>query len=307
MTAPDRQPVPPIRAAGGLAWRPGPGNGPELCVVYRRRHDDWSLPKGKLRPGEHPLLAAVREVAEETGVRARPQMPLAPARYRVNGVPKVVDYWAMGAIGTAPFQAGSEVDEVAWLPVTEAARRLAYPHDRTLVHQWASSPLVSAVVLLVRHGYAGERGSWPGPDQERPLTGDGKTDASTLCRVLAAFAPEALVSASPLRCVQTLSPLAEATGLPVEVDAVFDENADAPAGAAARLSGYATTRACTVVCTQGGVIPAVLANLTGHTRTAGWQTAKGDGWLLPFAGPVPLAPGRLAVGPPDPPWRPDRR
>lgn len=297
---------PPVgHAAGGLVWRPG-ARRPLICVVHRQRYDDWSLPKGKLHPGEHPLAGAVREVAEETAVRARPQLRLPSVSYRVDGATKVVDYWAMSAVDRLPATSGSEVDELAWLPVPEAASRLSYNADRDLVHHWASSPLVSAVVLLVRHGYAGERGTWPGQDSERPLTSAGKAEAETLRALLGLFLPEALISASLRRCVQTVEPLSGTSGLPIEVDAVFDERSAAFAAAAARLARYARAYACTVVCTQGAVIPAVLNILRPSADGEDRDTAKGDGWLLPFAGSVPLAPTRLAVGPPATDRRPDR-
>ena len=41
-----------VKASGGVVWRRA-GDGPvELVVVHRPRYDDWSLPKGKLDPGE---------------------------------------------------------------------------------------------------------------------------------------------------------------------------------------------------------------------------------------------------------------
>ena len=55
-----------IQAAGGVVLRDG-----RVVVVHRPRYDDWSLPKGKLDAGEHALTAAVREVAEETGLGVR--------------------------------------------------------------------------------------------------------------------------------------------------------------------------------------------------------------------------------------------
>ena len=59
-----------IRAAGGVLWR-SPGSGTtEVALVHRPEYGDLSLPKGKVRRGEHPLVTARREVAEETGVRA---------------------------------------------------------------------------------------------------------------------------------------------------------------------------------------------------------------------------------------------
>ena len=35
-----------IKAAGGVAWRPGPGGEPEILLVHRKKNDDWSLPIG---------------------------------------------------------------------------------------------------------------------------------------------------------------------------------------------------------------------------------------------------------------------
>ena len=66
---------PVIRAAGGVLWRRAAGAGAEpgveVAIVHRPRYDDWSLPKGKLAPGEAEVEGAVREVLEETGYRVR--------------------------------------------------------------------------------------------------------------------------------------------------------------------------------------------------------------------------------------------
>jgi 8-oxo-(d)GTP phosphatase len=64
---PDGRAADEIRAAGAVVWRPA-GRGIQVALVHRPKYDDWSFPKGKLFPGEHVLLAAVREVAEETGL-----------------------------------------------------------------------------------------------------------------------------------------------------------------------------------------------------------------------------------------------
>lgn len=284
-----------IRAAGGLVWRHGADGQPEVCLIHRERYHDWALPKGKLEAHEHPLEAALREVTEETGVRALPQMLLARARYRVGEAPKIVDYWAMYASDVPTFQPGSEVDALAWLPTAAAVAKLTYPQDAQLVQRWERLPALTSTVLLVRHAHAGERGSWHGPDHARGLTPAGSADAQRLSRLLALFAPAALVSASPHRCVQTLAPLADACGLPVVVMDGFDEQGGDPDVAAAHLSWLAASHSCTVVCSQGGVIGPTLASLTGDPRCARRTTAKSDGWLLPFTGAVPLAPVRLAM------------
>ncbi len=60
-----------VKASGGVIWRRAEDDGVELVVVHRPRYDDWSLPKGKLDPGESWEQAALREVDEEVGLRCR--------------------------------------------------------------------------------------------------------------------------------------------------------------------------------------------------------------------------------------------
>ncbi|GAB3955540.1 hypothetical protein GCM10027614_65200 [Micromonospora vulcania] len=157
-----------IRAAGGVPWRPS-ADGVQVCVVHRPRYGDWTLPKGKLEPGEHPLAAAVREVAEEADVRGVPQVRLPSVRYRSEGQPKVVDYWSMLAVASGGFQPGTEVDDLRWLPVDDAIRLVSYPHDAEVLAAFAALPPVTATIALVRHAHAGKRATWSGPDTGRPL------------------------------------------------------------------------------------------------------------------------------------------
>ncbi|GAA2387144.1 NUDIX hydrolase [Streptomyces glaucosporus] len=122
-----------IRAAGCVLWRrSGSGAGVEIAVVHRPRWDDWSHPKGKCRKGEGALVAAVREVREETGMDCRPGAMLSTVRYAVKGVPKEVHYWEAEATGGA-FEPGDEVDRLLWLPPGEARERLTREQDRELV------------------------------------------------------------------------------------------------------------------------------------------------------------------------------
>src|SRR5580704_8961282 len=87
-----------VRAAGAVVWRPA-ASGSQVALVHRPKYDDWSFPKGKLEPGEHVLLAAVREVAEETALQVTLGRRLAPVRYLNDGVPKRVDYWVARVTG----------------------------------------------------------------------------------------------------------------------------------------------------------------------------------------------------------------
>jgi 8-oxo-dGTP pyrophosphatase MutT (NUDIX family) len=128
-----------IKAAGTLLWRSAANLGAgrrakapppvEVALVHRTRHDDWSLPKGKLDADETFLDGAVREVAEETGFTVEIGDELATTRYRDGkGRKKTVRYWAMTVSG-GDFVANDETDELRWLPVGGARALLTYAHD----------------------------------------------------------------------------------------------------------------------------------------------------------------------------------
>ncbi|MEU0275104.1 NUDIX hydrolase [Streptomyces sp. NPDC006307] len=129
--------TPLVHAAGCVLWRRvaagGTGSGDiEVAVIHRPKHDDWSLPKGKLDPGEDHRHAAVREVLEETGMTCALGPELPKACYRAGDRPKEVRYWAAEATGGA-FRPNGEVDELRWLSPPEARALLSYPVDRDLV------------------------------------------------------------------------------------------------------------------------------------------------------------------------------
>jgi 8-oxo-(d)GTP phosphatase len=285
-----------IRAAGAVLWRPAV-DGPEFAVVHRPAYDDWSLPKGKLEHGEHPLLAGLREVLEETGVRGIPEVRLEDVAYTLpDGTPKSVQFWSMRADPghpVVPVADPDEVDEVDWLSSAAAVARLTYTADRALVAHLATLPPVTMQTLLVRHANAGERKKWSGDDALRPIDDQGRQQAAGLGEVLAPFAPLRLYAATPLRCKQTLEPLAEAAGLPIVIDSAFAEPVDAddaPAKgklAAARLLELRDERAG--ICSQGKMIPPMLAALQGADDPAPYRTPKGGGWILSWSG------GKLAA------------
>jgi 8-oxo-dGTP diphosphatase len=126
--------MPVVRAAGGLLWRSGPG-GPRVALVHRPRRDDWSLPKGKLDEGEAWEAAALREVREETGCRARITAFAGASTSLQRRPPKVVLYWHMALVKEGPLEARDEVDEVQWLPPDQALARLDHDSDRRLLER----------------------------------------------------------------------------------------------------------------------------------------------------------------------------
>jgi 8-oxo-dGTP diphosphatase len=117
-----------VAAAGGVVVRDD-----EVAVVHRPKYDDWSLPKGKLDPGEGWEEAALREVEEETGLRCELGSELEPARYYDRkGRDKLVRWWLMRPLD-GEFVPNDEVDELRWLHRDEALELLDYDHDRDLV------------------------------------------------------------------------------------------------------------------------------------------------------------------------------
>jgi 8-oxo-dGTP diphosphatase len=126
------QPV-EIKGAGGVVVREREGGRREVAVVHRPKYDDWSLPKGKLHPDEEWRDAALREVAEETGLRCEAVAELTPSRYvDGKGRPKQVRWWLMRPLG-GEFEPSDEVDELHWIPLERATEVLDYEQDRELV------------------------------------------------------------------------------------------------------------------------------------------------------------------------------
>jgi 8-oxo-dGTP diphosphatase len=112
-----------VRAAGGVIVREG-----RVLVVHRGRYDDWSLPKGKLEPGESWEQAALREVEEETGLACEIGEEVGRTHYPDGaGRDKEVRYFAMSSSGEPV--ARNEVDELRWLPLSEAAGLLSYARE----------------------------------------------------------------------------------------------------------------------------------------------------------------------------------
>ena len=100
----------------------------------------WALPKGLIGPGERAESTALREVAEETGVTATPAGKLGDIRYAYTWagerVFKVVSFflfrYSRGRLGDIPPEHAHEVAATAWLPLDEAATRLAYKGEREM-------------------------------------------------------------------------------------------------------------------------------------------------------------------------------
>jgi 8-oxo-dGTP pyrophosphatase MutT (NUDIX family) len=103
----------------------------------RRGRLRWSLPKGHVEAGETTEAAAIREVAEETGITGRVLAPLGTIDFwfvaEGRRIHKTVHHFLLMAQSGELSDEDVEVEQVEWVPLTQLADRLAYDDERRLV------------------------------------------------------------------------------------------------------------------------------------------------------------------------------
>ncbi len=128
-------------SAGGLVID---GTGTKGLLIGRRDLKDptkerllWSLPKGHIEAGETPEMAAIREVAEETGIHSEISRALGVIDFwfMAGGkrIHKTVHHYLFKEIGGVLQAQIEEVDEVGWFPLEEIVSMLAYPDEKKLI------------------------------------------------------------------------------------------------------------------------------------------------------------------------------
>jgi len=97
----------------------------------------WSLPKGHIEAGETPEMAAIREVAEETGIQSEitRELGVIDFWFMAGGkrIHKTVHHFLFTEVGGLLAPQVSEVDDVGWFPLTEIVGMLAYPDEKKLI------------------------------------------------------------------------------------------------------------------------------------------------------------------------------
>jgi 8-oxo-dGTP pyrophosphatase MutT (NUDIX family) len=134
-------PVVDETSAGGLVVSVRDGVHHAAVIARRNRAGrlEWCLPKGHLEGDETPEEAAVREIAEETGIQGTVLRRLGVIDYWFTGddrrVHKVVHHFLLGAVGgflTVEGDPDGEAEDVEWVAVADLPHRLAYPNERRL-------------------------------------------------------------------------------------------------------------------------------------------------------------------------------
>jgi 8-oxo-(d)GTP phosphatase len=294
-----------IPAAGALPWRRRRG-ALQVALVHRPRYGDWAWAKGKLEPHEQWPVAAVREVFEETGFQIRLGRTLPTSEYTVAdqaGQPmtKECRYWAAEVVG-GDGSLVNEIDEVAWLDVSEAVARLSYARDhdqlRALVRADSAGTLTTWPLVIVRHAKARSRSTWPEPDPLRPLNPRGRERAKALVPVLAAYGVARVVTSPSVRCLDTVLPYAVAAGQQPRLKAGLSEEgfAEQPDRAAYHLTRLLERGNAAVVCSHGPVLPVLLealAEIADSAESAAKATlseaaqsgmGKGEAWVAHLVG-----------------------
>ena len=139
-------------SAGGLVVDHSGKNG---LLIGRIDHKDssgkrilWSLPKGHIEEGETPEQAALREVAEETGIESAIERSLGVIDFwfMAGGkrIHKTVHHYLFRETGGKLAAQESEVDEVGWFPLSEIVERLAYPDEKKLITRTEAATELSA-------------------------------------------------------------------------------------------------------------------------------------------------------------------
>ncbi|HEU0101002.1 MAG TPA: NUDIX hydrolase [Mycobacteriales bacterium] len=284
-----------VQAAGAVCWRVRDDR-LEVLLVHRPRYDDWSWPKGKLEPGEPEPVAAVREVAEETGLTIVLGRRLPTARYRLSDVAsKTVSYWA----AHVPVDAGSpaprpdEVDLCEWMPVEEADRRLTRRGDRAQLQALSAahsgSELHTWPFIVVRHGHARPKSAWGRADAERPLVGAGRQQALFLAPLLLAWNPRKIFCSPWKRCVQSIEPYVKQSGAKVRTKGRLSEDGHRRdrSKTADLVAKHLRKGRPVLICTHRPVLGTVLGVLAGHAGV-------GRSRDLPLQDPF-LQPGEVLV------------
>jgi phosphohistidine phosphatase SixA len=224
-----------------------------------------------------------------------------------------VHYWAARVQSVDELAVpNDEIDAVSWLPAARAVEKVSYAHDHGVLAEFAARPAGTVPLILLRHAKALNKHGWAHDDVIRPLENSGQADAQAVADLLTCFAPRLrLVSSTALRCLDTLRPLAEVTGVPVRQEpALYIHNQSSrtvPDDPGTSLTAIVREALATgepaVLCAHRENIPtlraAALAALGGRVELPrDWddQLSTSGFWVLNVAPPASPSPAQRWPG-----------
>ena len=267
-----------IYAAGAILWREEKGK-LLVALIHRNRHNDWSWPKGKVDPGELLPETAVREIAEETGLKIKLGPRLKIVNYKIaNGTPKEVHYWAARVSSTAlaksKFKPSEEVESVEWRTPEEARKLLTYEFDSEVLDELLAihkrGQLRTKPLIVLRHAKATPRADWMNgeavDDGNRPLLPEGYTQAKQLVKLLGAFAPKRVITSPWSRCLNTVAPYAKKRNLKIIERSQLSElgNKKGPKRTKNVINDIIDDGRASVICSHRPALPTIFETLEKH-------------------------------------------
>lgn len=266
-----------VYAAGAVVWRMLDGK-LRILLIHRTKYRDVTLPKGKVDPGETLAETAVREIAEETGIRVILGAPVGVSRYYMRPKrQKVVHYWAAEAtdeaIRRSSFVPNSEIAALEWVGVKKARRMLSYPVDIEILEGFSrlvdDGVLRTFPIIALRHAKAVGRSDWDGPDAARPLTERGRKQAKAITGPLRAFGVRRIITSDAVRCTQTVAPLAKMLGREPQSTAKISQDAweEGTDDIRSVIGKRVRSGKPAVLCSHGPVLPGILSELALATAT----------------------------------------
>jgi phosphohistidine phosphatase SixA len=188
-----------------------------------------------------------------------------------------VYYWSAEvdahALETARFRPNDEIAALEWVSLSKARNRLTYPHDVDIIdsfaERWRAGRARTFAIIVVRHGKAVPQEAWDGSDASRPLLQRGTAQAASIAPGIAAYRPEKIFTSDAVRCVATITPLADLTDLkPKQTPGISQDAYESDAaGIGELLEKRMKSKTTVVLCSHGPVIPEIVREVAGLTNT----------------------------------------
>ena len=274
-----------IPAAGAVLWRRDQAENVQVALIHRPKYDDWSFPKGKVDADESHIVCAYREVKEETGYSSTFGPEIGVVIYEVEGIPKVVRYWAAKAKDEPTQQPNpEEVDQIEWLDPTSARKKLTLDDDRAILDFFLEFGVNTTPLVLLRHAKAVRRGDWDGDDGDRPLDNRGQIQAKRLSANFLPYEISEIHASDAMRCLETVTPLAESLKIKVVISRDLSEYrfSTHPESALQYAQLILDSRKSAIICSHNPILPNLLKKLIGkkNFKELEGKLNPGDAWVL---------------------------